>query len=139
MQYSTLLILALIVGCLIWISMPAIKHKSFAIFLYTALAIGLFISHIEFSGQARLAFTEWRKMEEIRLVGLHLDKGADKMWVWVIMDGIPVAYEFPYPEKGEAETISLKWKNREYSGDSFYIGEDGKVVAKQATPMPPKE
>lgn len=138
MQYSALLLLVIVIGALMWISMPVIKYKTLAVLLYVTFSVGLFASHTEFSGKPRPHYTEWRQVRGT-IIGFHLSKADNKMWVWVLSNGLPTAYEFPYPEKSEAEALNKKWKNREYTGDSLYLGEDGKVEAKQGTPMPPKE
>jgi hypothetical protein len=43
-----------------------------------------------------------------------------------------------YPEQGEAEEIEKRWRNREFTGEEFYIGEDAELKIDVPAELPPK-
>jgi hypothetical protein len=120
--------------------MPSNKSRIITLVVYGLVVGGMFASHVEMLGAPRPWWTEWRPIFNIRVVGYKLDKEKDVMWLWVMRDGTPYAYEMPYPDnQDKREEIDNRWQNRHFSGDEFFLGEDGGVEALQAEPMPPKE
>ena len=69
------------------------------------------------------------------------DEPHKVLYLWVMRDGVPVSYVYPWPSDGQVEKLQDEWRKKEETGYNFYLSDDRQTVAeyRQRKPLPPKE
>lgn len=126
-------------GAFTYFIIPKGRYRGFGTVVFILLAGGAFAMSFEAAGQPKPIEIEWRKMSGSRVVGFYPNEDEKVVYLWVMRDGVPIAYARPWPE--DAEEMQDAWRKRQQTGDEFFLGDDDSqtaVVRREPQP-PPKE
>jgi hypothetical protein len=133
----TLFILAL--GIFVFWVLPGARRKTLGVGMFALLAIGSYAMAFEIMGFAKPRVLEWRELKGLPVVGFYWEENK-AIWVWVLRDGVPVAYALPW-SKEDAQSMESARRGSEESGGSltFTDGDgDPPVGVDKPPPLPEK-
>lgn len=131
----------LAMGVLTWLCLPGTRHKSWAVLAFMVLAVMAFVAVIESAGQPRPYALEWRDLNSAPLIGFTWNEGKREVYVWLMRDGMPVAYALPWPKDGQKMgQLQDRWRRKGTTGEEFEFTADGDIArVNPPEPMLPKE
>ncbi len=140
MHYASLAFgIVFALGTLTYFCLGRSRFPVIATAIFAILTGGAFATVIESAGQPKPLALEWRNVLDAPLVGLSWDEGRRLVWVWIMRDSQPVAYQLPWPkDKKVMGQLQDKWRRRGVTGDEFELSMDGDV-AKVVPPKPNPE
>lgn len=129
-----------LLGAFTYLAVPKSWHRGIATVLFIAMAGGAFALSFEAAGQPKPIEIEWRQMATLPVVAFVPDEESKTVYLWIIRDGVPVAYAYPWPSDQRVEEMQDAWRNKDQTGDEFYIVDDKDKIAERRAPeqMPPK-
>ncbi len=130
-----------LLGVFTYFVIPKGWHRGLATLLFVAMVGGAFAMSFEAAGQPKPVEIEWRKMTELPVVAFVPDEATHTVYLWIIRDGVPVSYAYPWPSNKRVEELQDAWRQKDDTGDEFYIVDDGSKIAEMRTQpaLPPKE
>lgn len=124
-------------AALTYVSLPLGRHRVLATAIFLTLSAGAFAGGIEMLGGPRPVSLEWRDMKGLAVVGISPNEKKHQVYVWAMRDEIPVAYIYPWPDKGsELSDLLDHWRRRQQTGEQFFLTGDMQKVAKVVAPQP---
>jgi hypothetical protein len=128
-----------VLGAFTYLCVPKSWHKGIATAVFVMLAGGAFALSFETAGQPKPLEIEWRQMASLPIIGFVPNQEKRLVYLWVMRDGVPVSYAYPWSEG--VESMQDAWRAREQSGDEFYLVDDPSEIAEVRRPPPqaPKE
>lgn len=125
-------------GMLTYVCMPRASHRGLATVTFVVLAAGTFLFGFETLGQPKPAGLEWREMAKMRVAGIFWNEEMRRVYIWVIRDGVPVSYVYPWPEdQKRVDAVQDRWRRRGETGEEFYLADDRDDIADIEPPPPP--
>lgn len=123
-------------GAFTYFFIPRGRYRGAATLVFVLLGGGVFALSFESVGQPKPIEIEWRKLSGARVIGF-LPNEADKIiYLWVMLDGVPVSYARPWTP--DVEAMQDAWRRRKDTGDEFYLADDDSKVAEvKREPQPP--
>ena len=130
-----------ILGAFTYFCIPRGSYRGAGTAVFVILAGGAFSLSFEAAGQPKPLEIEWRQMSQLRVVGFFPNEEKQLVYLWVIRDGIPTSYAFPWPNDGDVEQLQDKWRKRGETGDEFFLADGAGDIAdvKPEPQMPPKD
>ncbi len=123
-------------GAFTYFIIPKGRYRSLGTVVFILLAGGAFALSFEASGQPKPIEIEWRKMSGARVIGFVPNEADKVIYLWVMRDGVPISYSRPWTE--DVEEMQDEWRNREESGNEFYLPDDESEIAEiRREPQPP--
>ena len=128
-------------GVFTYFCLPKGWHRGLSTLLFICLAGGVFALSFETAGQPKPLQIEWRKMAELPVVGFLPNQEEQVVYLWVMRDGVPVSYAYPWPSDSQVEGLQDAWRQRGDSGDEFYLVDSTSQIAEVKRPpqLPPKD
>jgi hypothetical protein len=124
-------------GAFTYFIIPKGRYRGLGTLVFICLASGAFAMSFESVGQPKPMEIEWRKMSGSRVIGFWPNEEDKVIYLWVMRDGVPIAYKRPWPE--DAEEMQDAWRKRRDTGDEFFLGDDDTktaVVRREPQPQP---
>ena len=123
-------------GLFTYLCIPKGRYRVTGTLVFVGLASSAFAMSFETAGQPKPLNTEWRDMMGERVIGFVPNEEAKIIYLWVMRDGVPISYVRPWSEG--VEEMQDAWKQREDSGDEFYLVDDDSQIAEvKREPQPP--
>jgi hypothetical protein len=141
MTHFALLALGIVLamGVLTWLCLPGASRRVIATSAFAILTVCAFAANVESTGQPKPISLEWREVLDSPIVGLAWNEDEGVVWAWIMRDGAPVAYAFPWPEdKKQMGELQNRWRRKGSTGDEFQLSMEGDV-AKVVPPKPMPE
>jgi hypothetical protein len=123
-------------GAFTYFCIPKGRYKVAGTLAFVFLGTGAFALSFESVGQPKPIEIEWRKMTGERVIGFHPSEDEQLIYLWVMVDGVPISYARPWTP--DAEKMQDEWRKRRDTGDEFYLSDDDEKVAEvRREPQPP--
>lgn len=133
--YVAAFVLAL--GAFTYLCVPKSWNRGVSTLVFIVLACGAFGVSFEAAGQPKPIAMEWRDLTNLPIVGFAKNEDAKVIYFWVMRDGVPVSYAYPWSEK--AEELEDMWRARgQFTGMSL-TGDDEEAVVRGEPNLPPKD
>ncbi len=121
--------LVLVMGALCYICLPFSRIQHTVVATYVTLAVVAFGAVLESTGQPKPLELEYRDIANAEMVGFAWNEAQQKVWLWVMRDGVPISYVRGWPKDQKIMgMLQDKWRRRGASGDEFHATGDGEVA-----------
>lgn len=124
-------------GAFTYLCAPKSWHRGAATLVFIGLSGSAFALAFESAGQPKPVTTEWRDMTNLPVIGFLKNEEAKVIYYWVVRDGVPVSYVYPWPK--DAEGLEDMWRARGQFEGLFLTNGDEEAVVRPEPNLPPKE
>lgn len=127
-----------VLGIFTYLCTPKSWRKGAATLVFVVLSAGTFALAFESAGQPKPVAIEWRSMSNLPVIGFAKDENAEVIYFWVMRDGSPVTYAYPWSGE-QAEEAEDLWRARGQLQGMFLNGDEEALVLAEEPDLPPKE
>ncbi len=128
-----------LLGIFTYLCIPKGWHKGISTLVFVLLASGTFALAFESAGQPKPMAMEWRNMSSLPVVGFIKNEEAKVIYFWVMRDGVPVTYAYPWNGDESVQQIEDQWRARgQFTGMTLTDDEEA-LVRPDDRNLPPKE
>lgn len=124
-------------GAFTYLCVPKSWHKGASTLVFIVLACGAFGVAFESAGQPKPVSMEWRDLTNLPVVGFAKNEDAKVIYFWVLRDGIPVSYAYPWSDNTQG--LEDLWRARGQYDGMFLTGNDEEAVVRPEDNLPPKD
>lgn len=130
MFYTVFAIIA-VIGAALYAVLPKGRLRGWGVVFYAVITLAIFVTSVGMLGASKPMNLEWQSMKRLRIISFYWDREGQTVHMWVLRNGTPVAYVYPYPDKEKAEKLQDNWRRKQAEGDvEFYTSDEEEEIAK---------